>query len=172
MYFGKAVSYQCIANWFHKRWDFQGNLNNEANLVPLESGTLRTKFVITNLFKSFESTMSTRNSTFLTRNMSGTRTSMPRKKVQKDPLTGKLPCIHVSGDFWESYNIMAVILPSPRKAHPLDYTIGKENGTSEAFVAFLMYLIANHFFLHNTFLMMDYATILMHGTAKVIEDML
>jgi hypothetical protein len=67
-------------------------------------------------------------------------------KIQKDPLTGKLPCIYVSGDFQESYNIMAIILPNPQKAHPIDYTICKENGTSEAFIGFLMYLIANAFF--------------------------
>jgi hypothetical protein len=59
------------------------------------------------------------------------------KKVLKDPLTGKIPCIHVSGDFRESYNIMAIILPNPHKAHLMDYTIGKENGTSEAFISVL-----------------------------------
>jgi hypothetical protein len=45
---------------------------------------------------------------------------------------GKLPYIHVSGDFPESYSIMAIISTNPLKAHPMDYTIGKENGTSEA----------------------------------------
>jgi hypothetical protein len=54
----------------------------------------------------------------------------------------------------------------------MDNTIGKENGTSEAFVGFLTYLIANCFFLHNKFLVMDNATIHIHGNARVVEDML
>ena len=87
---------------------------------------------------------------------------MYAKKDRKDPLMGKLPCIHVSGDFRESYNIMAIISPNPLKAHPMDYTIGKENDTSEAFEGFLTYLIANHFFLHNKFLLMDNVTIHIH----------
>jgi hypothetical protein len=33
-HFGKAVSYHCIANWFHERWNFQGNLKR-TNLVWL-----------------------------------------------------------------------------------------------------------------------------------------
>jgi hypothetical protein len=38
-------------------------------------------------------------------------------------------------------------LPNPQKAYPMDNTaIGKENGTSEVFVGFLMYLIAECFF--------------------------
>jgi transposase len=67
---------------------------------------------------------------------------------------------------------MAIILPNPQKAHPVDYTIGKENGTSEAFIGFLTYLIAKCFLLHNEFLVMDNATIHSCGNAQVIEDML
>jgi hypothetical protein len=39
-------------------------------------------------------------------------------------------------------------------------------------VGFLTYLIANCFFLHNEFLVMDNATIHIHGNARVVEDML
>jgi transposase len=68
---------------------------------------------------------------------------------------------------------MAIISPNPVKAHPMDYTIGKDNGTSEAFVSFLTYLIAKRFLLHDKFLVMDNATILhSRGNARVIKDML
>jgi transposase len=67
---------------------------------------------------------------------------------------------------------MAIISPNPQKAHPMDYTIGKENGTSEAFVGFLTYLIAKQFLLHDEFLIMDNATIHSRGNARVIKDML
>jgi hypothetical protein len=68
--------------------------------------------------------------------------------------------------------MMAVISPNPQKAHPRDYTIRKENGTSAAFVGFLMYLIAKCFLLHNEFLVMDNAIIHSRGNARVIVDML
>jgi hypothetical protein len=66
---------------------------------------------------------------------------------------------------------MGIISPNPQKPYLMDYTIGKENGTPEAFIGFLMYLIANCFFLHNGFLLMDNATIHIHGNARVVEDM-
>jgi hypothetical protein len=34
-HFGKAVSHQCITDWFNKRWDHQGNFL-KTNLVPLD----------------------------------------------------------------------------------------------------------------------------------------
>jgi hypothetical protein len=35
---------------------------------------------------------------------------------------------------------MAIISSNPEKEYPIDYTIGEENGMSEAFVALLHYL--------------------------------
>jgi transposase len=93
-------------------------------------------------------------------------------KVRRDPLDGKLPGIHVSGNFREAYNIMAIISPNPDKPHPIDYTIGEENGTSEAFVGFMTYLIAKRFLRHNEFVVMDNAAIHYQRNATVIEDML
>jgi hypothetical protein len=54
----------------------------------------------------------------------------------------------------------------------MDYTIGKENVTSEAFVGFLTYPIAKRFLLHDEFLIMGNATIHSRGNARVIEDVL
>jgi transposase len=67
---------------------------------------------------------------------------------------------------------MAVISPNPEKEYPIDYTIGEENGTSEAFVAFITYLIAKRFLRHNEVLVMDNASIHYQNNATVIEDML
>jgi hypothetical protein len=82
-------------------------------------------------------------------------------KVRADPLDGKLPCIHVSGNFREAYNIMAIVSSYPDK----DYMIAEENGTSEA-------LIAKRFSGHNKFIVMDNAAIHSQGNATVVEDML
>ncbi len=169
-HFGKAVSYQCIADWFRERWDFQGNLK-KANLVPLDKWKLENKVRYYEFVQKLRIYRDHSKYNFLDEKHVWNK-DVYAKKVRKDPLTGKLPCIHVSGDFRESYNIMAIISPNPMKPYPMDYTIGKENGTSEAFVGFLTYLIANRFFLHNEFLLMDNATIHIHGNSRVIEDML
>jgi hypothetical protein len=88
-------------------------------------------------------------------------------KVRADPLDGKLPCIHVSGNFREVYNVMAIILPNPNKPHPIDYTVAEENGTSEAFVGFMTYLIAKSFLQHDEFVVMDNPAI--HSQGNVTE---
>jgi hypothetical protein len=168
--FQKTVSIKSISNWFHKRWDFRGNLKR-ANLVPLD------KWKLSNKIRYFEFVQKLRiysdhskynfidEKHIFNKDVYSTR-------VRKDPLTGKLPCIHVSGDFRKAYNIMAVISANPDKEYPIDYTIGEENGTSEAFVAFITYLIAKRFLRHNEFVVMDNASIHYQNNATVIENML
>jgi hypothetical protein len=77
-------------------------------------------------------------------------------KVQHYPLSGKLSCIHVSGDFHDAYNTIAIISPNHDKPALMDYMIIEENGTSEAFVGFMMYLIAKIFLHHHEFVVMDH----------------
>jgi hypothetical protein len=80
-------------------------------------------------------------------------------KVRQDPLDRKLPCIHISGDFQEAYNIIAIISLNPDKPQLINYTIAENNGTSEAFVGFMTYLIAKRFLQHDEFVVMDNAAI-------------
>jgi hypothetical protein len=170
-HFGKLVSYQCIADWFRKRWDFDGNLK-KANLVPLDKWKLENKVLYYEFVQKLCIYKNHSKFNFLDEKHVWNR-DIYNRKIRKDPLTGKLRCIHVSGDFRDSYSIMAIILPNPQKPYLMDYyTIGKENGTSEVFVGFLTYLIDNCFFLHNNFLLMDNATIHIHGNARVVEVML
>jgi transposase len=86
-------------------------------------------------------------------------------------LDGKLLCIHVSGNFRQAYIVMAIISPNPDKPYPIDYTIAEENGTSDAFVGFLMYLAARRFLRHNEFVVMN-AAIHSQGNVTVVKDML
>jgi transposase len=67
---------------------------------------------------------------------------------------------------------MAVISLNPDKPVPMDYSIGEGNGTSEAFVGFMTYLIAKRFLHHHEFVVMDNTRIHSLGNAAVIEDML
>jgi hypothetical protein len=76
--FNKSVSYQCVADWFHKRWDHEGTLK-KANLISLDKWKIENKL---RYYKFVQNKMCIRiilNTTFLTRSMSGTKTSMPRK---------------------------------------------------------------------------------------------
>jgi hypothetical protein len=161
-HFNMSVSYQCIADWFHKRWDHEGNLN-KANIVPLDKWKAVNKLCNYKFVQKMCIFNDHSNTASWTRNMFGTRTYA--KEFWKDPLIGKIPCIYVNGDFRKLYNIMATISPNPQKTHPMNYKIGKENGTSEAFIGFLMYLIAKCFLLHDEFLIMDNATIHSRGNA-------
>ena len=44
-----------------------------------------------------------------------------------DPTTGYMECIPVSGDFRDTYNLIAVISANPDKNLPVNYVIGREN---------------------------------------------
>ena len=68
-------------------------------------------------------------------------------KVGADPLTGYIPCIYVNGDFREQvYNLFAIISASPRKASPVAYSIGRDNGNAASFLAFINFLLSTNWF--------------------------
>jgi transposase len=168
--FGLKVSTQSISDWFHKRWDHRGNLKR-ANLVPLDKWKPINKLRYYEFVQKLRIYSDHSKYNFIDEKHIFNK-DVYSTKVRKNPLTGKLPSIHVSGDFRKAYNIMAVISPNPEKEYPIDYTIGEENGTSEAFVAFMTYLIAKRFLRHNEFVVMDNASIHYQNNVTVIEDML
>jgi transposase len=168
--FDKKVSPQSIADWFNKRWDNQGNLKR-ANLVPLDKWKPRNKLRYYEFVQKLRIYSDHSKYNFIDEKHIFNK-DVYSTKVRKDPLTGKLPSIHVSGDFRKAYNIMAIISPNPEKDYPINYTIAEENGTSEAFVGFITYLIAKRFLRHDEFVVMDNASIHSQGCATVIEDML
>jgi hypothetical protein len=169
--FQKTVSMQSISDWFHKRWDHRGNLK-QANLVPLDKWKLSNKIRYFEFVQKFCIYSDHSKYNFIDEKHIFNK-DVYSTKVWKDPLTGKLPCIHVSGDFRKAYNIMAVISANPDKEYPIDYmVIGEENGMSEAFVAFMTYLIAKRSLRHNEFVVMDNASIHYQNNSTVIEDML
>jgi hypothetical protein len=65
--FGKSVSYQYVlANWFRKRWDFDGNLK-KANLVPLDKWKLENKVRYYEFVQKLQIYKDHSNLTFLTK---------------------------------------------------------------------------------------------------------
>jgi hypothetical protein len=67
--------------------------------------------------------------------------------------------ILVSGDFRDTYNMIACISSNPRKLTHTVYTIGEYNGTAAAFLSFCQMMVQTHWFVHNKMLVMDNAGI-------------
>jgi hypothetical protein len=145
--------HQCIADWFNKQWDHQGNLL-KTNLVPLDKWKPANKVRYYNFVQKLRLYNDHSKYNFFDKKHIYNKDCYPLR-VRRNPLSGKLPCIHVSADFRDAYNIMAVISPNPDKPVPMEYTIGEENGMSEAFVGFMMYLIAKRVLRHHEFVVMD-----------------
>jgi hypothetical protein len=77
--------------------------------------------------------------------------------------------IAVSGDFRETYNLIACISGNPLKEKPVVYTIGKENGTATAFVAFCEMMVMSGWLRHDEIIVMDNAAIHTGGAAADLE---
>ena len=65
-----------------------------------------------------------------------------------------------------------MISTNPMKPHPFVYTIGPENGTAAAYLAFIESLIENGHLQKGEFLISDNAAIHTGAEAKIIEDLL
>jgi hypothetical protein len=94
-------------------------------------------------------------------------------KCRANPLTGHMDCIPgVSGNFRETYNLLAIISANPAKEKHIAYHVGRENGDSVAFYVFICSLITVGYFLHNEVLVMDNATMHTGGAAENIKELL
>jgi hypothetical protein len=97
-HFNKSISYQCcIADWFHKHWDHKGNLK-KANLVPLDKWKVKNKLRYYKFVQKLRIFNNRSKYNFLDKKNVWNK-DIYAKKFQKDPLTGKLPCIHVTTGF-------------------------------------------------------------------------
>ena len=95
-----------------------------------------------------------------------------RDKARANPLTGKMDNIPVSGDFRETYNLMAIVSLNPEKERSIEYTIDRNNNNANAFMIFIHYLIDKKFFKPNEVLVLDNAAIHVGGVASQLRDIL
>ena len=58
-------------------------------------------------------------------------------RVRAGPLMAYIPCIYVSGDFRDAYNLFAIISCSPNKIRPVAYNMGCDNGNAASFLGFV-----------------------------------
>ena len=93
-------------------------------------------------------------------------------RVRRDPLTGRVRTLMVSGNFRVAYNLIAIISSNPNKARPCHWHIGRENGNAAAFVAFIENLITINWFDPYDVLILDNAAIHTGSEAGILADAL
>jgi hypothetical protein len=91
------------------------------------------------------------------------------KQLRCCPISGQMDYITVSGDFRETYNLIACISGNPLKEKHVAYTVGKENGTAERFYEFCVMMVMTGWLLHDEFLVLDNARIHTGGVAEDLE---
>jgi hypothetical protein len=91
--FQKQVSTQSISNWFNKRWDFCGNLKR-GNLVPLDKWKPRNKLRYYKFVQKLRIYSDHSKYNFIDKKHIFNK-DVYQQRVRKDPLTGRLPAIHV-----------------------------------------------------------------------------
>jgi hypothetical protein len=99
------------------------------------------------------------------------REALPRKAC-KDPLTGYIDAIPVSGDFRDTHNMFAVVSANPAKEKLIEYLMMKEKGTSHKFLAFINKLIATCYILYDEVFVMDNAIIRTGGDVAMVKHLL
>lgn len=168
--YGTLVSRSFVTNWFSKRFDFKGHFR-KPNLIPLD------KFKEENMqrFCEFEDKIASlpdHRKFHWCDEKHLVNSDVFQQKVRADPRSGRVGFIAVPGTFREAYNLMAIINGDVSRAFPVDFTISKENGDSNAFVAFILYLIQKRWFRHHDVLIMDNAAIHTGGAADIVEELL
>jgi transposase len=166
-YSGTVVSSTFISEWFRTRFDYKGSFR-KPNLVPLD------KFRRENVIRFVEYKLKCQllfdhsMFCFIDEKHLVNSESVP-KKLRSCPISGRMDYIAVSGDFRETYNLIACISGNPLKTMPLVYTIGKENGTAAAFVSFCHMMVVSGWLRHDEFIVMDNAAIHTGGDSEELE---
>jgi hypothetical protein len=167
---GAKVSSAFITQWFKKRFDHPGTFR-KPNLVPLD------KFRTENLVRCYDfcgiidKHPDKTVFNFLDEKQIVNKDALP-SKIRADPTNGFMDFIPVSGDFRDAFNLFAAVSANPDKPHPVEWTIGRENGDSHSFVAFMCHLITTGFIRHNEVVTMDNARMHTGGVADVVADVL
>jgi transposase len=167
-FYGTMVSASFISLWFKTRFDHKGSFR-KPNLVPLD------KFRQENVIRFVEFKLKCKllfdhsRFCFLDEKHLVNSDTVP-KKQRRCPLTGRTDFISVSGDFRQTYNMIACISGNPLKKRHAVYTIGEENGTSASFMSFCLMMVESGWLVHDEFLIMDNAAVHTGREARDLES--
>jgi transposase len=167
-FYGTIISTSFVSKWFEKRLTYKGSFR-KPNLVPID------KFKRENVIRFIEYKLKCEllfdhsRFCFIDEKHLVNKDSVP-KKLRGCPLTGRMDFIPVSGDFRESYNMIACISANPLKQKHCVYAIGKKNGSAEAFLDFCHMMIFSGWLRHDEIIVMDNAAIHTGGDCRDIEE--
>jgi transposase len=155
MFYGTVVSSNFISEWFKTRFDYKGCFR-KPNLVPLDK--FRQENVIRFIEYKLKCSILTDKSRFcfVDEKHLVNKDTVP-KKLRRCPVSGRMDCIPVSGDFRDTYNLICCISANPNKTRHTVYTIGQQNGTAEAFVDFCTMMVESGWMRHGEILVLDNA---------------
>ena len=168
--YGILVTSSFITRWFQKRFNYPSSFR-KPNLVPLDKFKTGNLLRYIDFCKIIDKFPDKTVLNFLDEKHIVNKDALP-SKIRADPLTGFMAYIPVSGDFRDAFNLFAIVSANPDKPHPIEWIIGRENGDSHCFVAFIKHLIRNGWFRHHEVLVMDNAAIHTGGVADIVDDLL
>jgi hypothetical protein len=166
-YYGTVVSTTFIPEWFKMWFNHKGSFCKQ-NLVPLD------KFWQENVIRFIEYKLKCQlmfdhsRFCFIDKKQLVNSDSVP-KKLQCCPLSGRMDFIAVSGDFRETYNLVACMSGNPHKERPLVYTIGKETGTATAFISFCEMMVLSGWLHHDEIVVLGNAAIHTGGDSEALK---
>jgi transposase len=166
-YYGTVLLTTFISEWFKTHFNHEGSFL-KPNLVPLDK--FRQENVIRFIEYKLKCQLMFDHSCFcfIDKKHLLNSDSVP-KKLRCCPLSGRMDFIAVSGNFQESYNLIACISGTPLKERLLLYTVGKENGTAAAFVTFCEMMVLSGWLHHDKIVVLDNAAIHTGGDSDNLE---
>jgi transposase len=167
---GFRVSHQTVDNFFKKRFDHRGSLR-KSSFVPLD------KYKPENVQRCLEffdiiKKLPDHFKYHWIDEKHVVNHHCVQDRVRACPLTGRVRCINVTGDFREAYNLIAIISANTTKPSPVYWIVGEENGNACSYMAFLEHLIGVGWFERGDVLIRDRAAIHDKAEADVAADVL
>jgi hypothetical protein len=167
-FYGTTISESFISEWFKTRFHYNGSFR-KPNLVPLD------KFQPENVIRYIEYKLKCRllydHSRFCFLDEKHlVNSDTVKAKQRRCPLTGRTDYISVSGDFRQTYNMIACISGNPLKQQPAVYTMGEENGSAASFMRFCTLMVDTGWLVHDEILIMDNAAVHTGGEARDLEE--
>ena len=166
--FGTDISTRFVTRWFQHRYEHNGNFC-KAVMIPLD------KFKETNWFRYFEYRMMLdlisdhSKFNFLDEKHIWNHNGQ-KLRVRRNPITGQIPSVKVSGNFRDSQSIIACITTNKTKPQKLFFTIGKQNNDSDTFMLFVRLMVAHRFLRHGEVIVMDNCAIHHGGFAARLQE--
>ena len=131
---GVSVATCTIDRFFKNRFDYKGSLR-KAPLVPLDKWRPANIRAYHNFMATIAKLPQHTKYHFIDEKHVVNK-DVYGDRVRADPLTGRVRCIFVNGNFRQAFNLISIIRLSGDDP-PMHFSIGEENGTVASFTAYI-----------------------------------